>query len=89
MTTFQVTAEVELWAKIVGKQIEADIKSKYGSGWKHLGPSLRNDILHGNILFSLLQMDRMSRGDAIEAGELDARVQAVATYLNPRINPEY
>lgn len=87
--TFQVTAEVELWAKIVGKQIEADIKSKYGNGWKHFGPSLRNDITHGHILWALLQMDRLTRGDALKDGELDARVRAVTNYLNPRINPEY
>lgn len=88
-TQFQTTAAVSLWANIVGKQIEADLNRVYGRGLLMLGPSLRNDIIHGHILRALLQMDRLSRGDAIESGELDARVQAVASYLNPRINPEY
>lgn len=77
------------WAKIVGQKIEEQIKSEYGNAWRQFGRELKSDIIHGRIMYALLQMERFAHGWGLAAGEIEARVQAIRDYIMPRINPEY
>lgn len=81
--------EYTKWAAIVGRKIEDEIKFEYGNAWRQFGRELRNDIIHGRLVYALLQVERITRNCGLAEGEFEARVQAIRDYIMPRINPEY